>query len=160
MLAAVVASVYLVLESPPATKKPDSRAATSTATTVVLLGVALTLGLLAALIDSGSRWDDDGRTLGMLALSAGVLGLLSPRKPWLWALGVYAWMPVFYLISPPPVPWSSPGPLAFGLNNRVGESILATVAYLVFPLAGAYVGMLIRGLLDRRVRMAGRPTEN
>ena len=160
MLVAVFAAVYVVLESPPTVKKLDSRAETSTFMSGALFGVALALGLLAALMDSGSRWNDDGLTVGMLALGAGALSFLSPRRPWLWALSVYVCMPVFYIISPPADGWSSPDPLPLGLNNRVGQSVIGTTLYLLCPLAGAYTGMLIRGLLDRRVRTADRPTEN
>lgn len=59
----------------------------------LMLALALVDGLAIARIDSGPTWDDAGITAGMLFISAGFFTLLAPRRPWLVALLVGAWVP-------------------------------------------------------------------
>ena len=49
---------------------------------------ALAVGILIAYVDSLPHWDDTGITVLALLVSSGLLGMLSPRRPWLWALAV------------------------------------------------------------------------
>ena len=154
MIAATIAAAYIVFERPP---KPDSLNRTSKAATAVLFGVALLLGFLIAVTESHSGWTSDGTTMAGLALGAAAFSLIDLQRPWLWALGVYAPLPVLYAIVPPRHPWVPSEPLSFPLNNRVGQSVFATIAFLIFTLAGAYLIFALR-LLDRKIRRANTPS--
>ncbi len=89
----------------------------------MLLAAATSLGLAIGYVDSRPTWDDTGISAGLLLLSAAVLGALGPRRPWLWALGVGIWIPLFGI---------------FGSLNY-GSLIAIGVAF-----AGAYGGMAVR----------------
>jgi hypothetical protein len=97
----------------------------------VLLIAAVIIGLAIAWVDSRPHWDDSGITAGCLLLSAGLLGLIGPRRPWLWALGIGVWVPGYII-----------------LRQVASHSItLGSASYLVilaFPMAGAYAGMAVR----------------
>ncbi|HEX4037479.1 MAG TPA: hypothetical protein VHX37_05420 [Acidobacteriaceae bacterium] len=93
----------------------------------VLLATAVTLGLAIAWVDSRPHWDDAGITAGMLFLSAGLLGLTGPRRPWLWALGIGLWIPLWMVVH------------ATTVGSALGSFVL-----LAFPMAGAYAGMVVR----------------
>ena len=94
---------------------------------VVLSGVAF--GLAIAYMDSRPHFDDAGITAGLLLISAGLLGLIAPQRPWLWALAVGIWIPAQAMVR-------HPEPKA-----------LLMLAVLAFPLAGAYAGMAMRRML-------------
>lgn len=96
----------------------------------ILWIVAPAIGLLIAYVDSLPRWDDTGITALALLVASGLLGMLSPRRPWLWALLVGAWIPLA------------------GIFFRHDPTMLIV---LIFPFAGAYAGMLANRLL-RKVR--------
>ena len=91
--------------------------------TAALLLVAVLLGLSIAYMDSRPNFDDTGVTVGALLVSAGILGMIGPERPWLWALGVGVWMPIH------------------GVAQRHDFTMLIV---LLFPLAGAYLGRLVR----------------
>jgi len=95
----------------------------------IILGVALACGVAIAYVDSRPTWDDSGvSALAMLATAA-LCGVLAPRRAWLWALAVGLWIPVYAFMRAP----------------SLGE--LAMVVVLLFPLAGAYLGVGVRKLL-------------
>jgi hypothetical protein len=94
----------------------------------LLLPVAVCLGLLIAYVDSRPNWDDTGITAGAILVTSGIFGLLSPSRPWLWALAVGAWIPVFAIAS-----------------SRNFGSLLV----FVFAFAGAYAGMGVRKAFQR-----------
>ena len=85
--------------------------------------VGILLGITIAYIDSRPSWDDTGITVGFLLLSTGLLGFLSPKHPWLWALVVGIWIPLVSI---------------FYTHNYAG------LIAIVFSFAGAYAGMLLR----------------
>jgi hypothetical protein len=158
MIAATIAAAYLVFERPAKHQPADQESKTMTA---VLLGMALLLGFLIALTDSHSGWTSDGASMAGLALGAAAFSVVNRNRPWLWALGVYASIPVFYSIAPPHnPPWILSGPLPFGMNNRVAQSVDATIAFLLVAVAGAYLGVLIRKVLKRRLRSADPSSAN
>lgn len=95
----------------------------------VLLAAATLMGGAIAYVDSRATWDDTGITAGAMALGAAALGLLGPRRPWLWGLAIGMWVPAYALVRKP------------GLGS------LAMLVVLLFPLAGAYLGRTVRGLL-------------
>ena len=91
------------------------------------LGVAAVgLGLAIAYLDALPTWDDTGVTAGLLLLGAALLGLVAPRRPWRWALLIGSWIPAHALLRAP-VP-----------------ATLAMLLVILFPLAGAYAGTLLR----------------
>jgi hypothetical protein len=101
-------------------------------TDTILLLLAVALGLAIAWIDARPHWDDDGIIAGMLLLSAGVLGLVGPRRPWLWALGIGLWVPLNLVVHNP------------SLGNVLGSCVI-----LAFPMAGAFAGMAVRRMMAR-----------
>lgn len=58
---------------------------------------ATAIGLAVAYVDSRFTWDDTGVTFMLILLAAAALTALSGRRPWLWALLVGAWVPIFEL---------------------------------------------------------------
>ncbi len=89
----------------------------------ILFAVAIALGVSIAYVDSRPSWDDTGISAGMVLITSGILGALGPRRPWLWALCVGAWIPLF----------------GISRNLNYGSLIALVVAF-----AGAYAGMLVR----------------
>lgn len=89
----------------------------------IQLGLALLLGLSITLVDSQSTWDDTGITAAALISCAAMLGFLGPQRPWIWALALGLWIPLFGILK---------------TNNY--WSLLA----LLVALAGAYSGSIIR----------------
>jgi hypothetical protein len=91
-----------------------------------LLVAAIVLGVAIAYVDARPGWDDAGISAGAMALVAGGLGLLGPRKPWVWALGVGIWIPAWAFARTPSL------------------HALPILLVLAFPFAGAYLGMAVR----------------
>ena len=91
-----------------------------------LFAAAIASGLAIAYVDSRPTWDDTGVTAAAMVLVAGSLGLLGARRPWAWALLVGIWIPAWAIARTPAV------------------SMLAMLLVLLFPLAGAYAGMVVR----------------
>src|SRR5258708_5837860 len=60
----------------------------------ILFVVALGLGLAIAYVDSRPNWDDTGITAAAILVSCGLLGVLGPKQPLLWALAVGLWIPL------------------------------------------------------------------
>jgi hypothetical protein len=87
---------------------------------------AAALGFAIAYVDALPTWDDTGVTAGMLLLAAALLGLLGPRRAWLWALLIGGWIPVHAMMRAP------------------GAGALAMLVVLLFPLTGACLGVLQR----------------
>ncbi len=98
----------------------------------ILLAVAVAAGLFMAFIDSRPTWDDTAITVGALLLCGGILGLLIKRRPWLYALALGLWLPL----------WE-------GIASR-NFTILVVLA---FPFIGVYAGWF----LGQVVRKAQRP---
>jgi hypothetical protein len=92
----------------------------------IYLVTALTLGLFIAWVDSRPTWDDTGITAGTLLIVAGLLGLVAPERPWLWALAVGIWIPLYGIIAH-------------------GNYSLTVV--IIIPFAGAYAGSFARKVM-------------
>jgi hypothetical protein len=90
-----------------------------------LLVIAIGAGLVFAFIDTRPNWDDTGITVGAIVLSCGVLGAVAPQRPWLWALAIGIWIPIFNI----------------ALAGNFGA-----LAALVVAFAAAYAGMAFRKL--------------
>ena len=96
----------------------------------ILAAVAVVSGTLIAFVDSRPTWDDTGITVFALLVVSGLLGMLGPKRPWLWALLVGIWLPIYYI----------------GAAHNF--SLLIT---LIFPFFGAYAGMLVRNLIINKL---------
>ena len=94
-----------------------------------LLVAASIAGIAIAYVDAQPTWDDTGITAGAMAFVAAALGLLGPRRPWLWALVVGLWIPAYALVRNP------------------ATSTVTMLLVLIFPLAGAYLGRVARGIV-------------
>lgn len=95
--------------------------------------IAPCLGLLIAYVDSRPTWDDTGISVLAVLAASGGLGLLGPKRPWLWALAVGIWIPLYAIL------WT----------HNYG-AVLA----LVFAFVGAYTGAALRLVLQKAVHQA------
>lgn len=91
----------------------------------VLLPLALALGLAMAYVDSRPTWDDTGISAFAVLSTSGLLGLLEPTRPYLWAAAIGWWFPL----------------LAIALNGNYGAFLALGIAFL-----GAYGGCFVRRL--------------
>ena len=89
----------------------------------LFLLLAITFGIVIAWIDSNPKWDDAGISALMILVAAAICGYFSLGKPWLIALAIGIWIPLFSVLS-----------------NANIQSLLA-----LFPaLIGAYIGYFTR----------------
>ena len=89
----------------------------------ILLVVAVALGVSLGYVDSRPTWDDTGLVAALLVLVTATFGAAAPRRPWLWAILVGAWVPLFDIV----------------LRSNYG-SLMA----LGFAFGGAYAGAWLR----------------
>jgi hypothetical protein len=94
----------------------------------IALALAALSGLFITYVDSRPTWDDTGITAGVILLVCGALALFGYRRPWLLALAVGGWIPLYGLF----------------VTHNYG-SVLA----LIVAFAGAYAGWLLRMGLNR-----------
>ncbi len=96
----------------------------------ILAAAAIFSGVFIAFVDSRPAWEDTGITVfGLLAVS-GLLGMFGPKRPWLWALLVGIWIPLYNILT---------------THN------ISLVITLIFPFLGAYAGMLVRNLIINKL---------
>jgi len=99
----------------------------------LLLVAAVIFGLLVAYVDSRPTWDDTGITAFSLLIDSGIIGFLAKKRPWLFALAIGLWFPLWYIIT---------------------TYDLAMIILLVFPFVGVYIGWAVHlGL--QKLRQAG-----
>lgn len=112
------------------------------ALTFLLSMVAVTGGAWIGYADS--RSDDVFITLGLLMGFCALLGLVGPRRPWLWAPLVGIWVPVLDAILPK---------LGFA-PQRPGESFtyLSALAVTGLVMAVCFAGAYLGALLGRSLR--------
>ena len=89
----------------------------------ILLGIALAAGLFFAYVDSRPTWDDTGITVGAVLLTSGLLALIGFQRPWLLALAVGLWIPLYEVTS---------------------THAYASIVALVIAFIGAYGGWAVR----------------
>jgi hypothetical protein len=97
----------------------------------VVLAVSIAVGIAIAYVDSRPTWDDTGITVLTLIGAAGICGLIAPRRPWVYALGVGFWIPLH----------------AIARARRPSSAIMLVT--LAFPLVGAYAGTFVRKVFFR-----------
>lgn len=90
---------------------------------IISLVIATLSGLFFAYVDSRPTWDDTGILAGAILLACGLIALIGYQRPWLLALAVGIWIPLYGI---------------FVAHNS--GSIIA----LIFAFAGAYTGWAIR----------------
>ena len=61
----------------------------------ILLAIAVMAGLFLAHVDSRPGWDDTVITVGAILLTCGLLALIGFQRPWLLALAVGIWIPLY-----------------------------------------------------------------
>lgn len=66
---------------------------------ILSLILAIILGIAIAWIDSRPNWDDTGISVFMVLLVGLLCGYLASQKPWLIAMAVSAWIPLFSIVS-------------------------------------------------------------
>jgi len=89
----------------------------------LLLSAAILAGLFSLYVDTRPNWDDTGLLVIGLLLAGGLLTLLGHRRPWLIGLGIGIWIPVY---------------------NILKTHDLMMLIVLLIPMAGAYIGWLLR----------------
>jgi hypothetical protein len=96
----------------------------------ILFVLAILTGLFIAFVDSRPTWDDTGITAGAMLLSSGLFTLLGYRRPWLIALAIGLWTPLYetYLSH----------------NIRLPGVILFPLVVLLISTIGAYAGWAVR----------------
>jgi hypothetical protein len=99
----------------------------------LLLAAAVLAGLFAAYVDSRPTWDDTGILAFGILIVSGLITLLGARRPWLIALAVGIWIPLYWILT----------------AHNYG-SILA----LVFTFVGAYGGWLARLGIEKTLHPA------
>ena len=88
-----------------------------------LLAIAVMAGLFLAYVDSRPTWDDTAIMVGAVLLTCGLLALLGFQRPWLLALAVGLWIPVYEIFT-----------------THAYASLIA----LVIAFIGAYGGWAVR----------------
>jgi hypothetical protein len=61
--------------------------------------LAVAFGLIVTWIDSRPNWDDSGISAFMIFLLAIIFGFITSQRPWLIALAVSIWIPLFTIIA-------------------------------------------------------------
>jgi hypothetical protein len=65
----------------------------------ILFLVSVAAGLVLTFIDTRPNWDDTGVFVIALLIASGLVGLLVQKKPWLYALAIGIWLPLWYIIT-------------------------------------------------------------
>lgn len=95
----------------------------------LLLALAVLTGLFIAYVDSRPTWDDTGITAGAILLSSGLLTLLGYRRPWLIALAIGLWLPIYEIY--------------LAQNFSLPNLIFFPLVILFIASIGAYGGWLV-----------------
>ena len=90
----------------------------------ILLVIATISGLFLAYIDSRPTWDDTAIMVAAISIVSGVIALLGFERPWLLALVVGIWIPLYGMIS---------------FSHNYGSIIALIIAFI-----GAYAGWAFR----------------
>jgi hypothetical protein len=113
-----------------------------TVVTGLLVCLALAGGIFVGYADS--RSDDEFITLGILVGFSFLLGLLGPRRPWLWAVLIGIWVPLLDSALPklglaPTRPGES-----FGFLTALAVTALVLTVCFAGAYGGAFLGRAVR----------------
>jgi hypothetical protein len=89
----------------------------------ILLVAAVIFGLLVAYVDTRPNWDDTGITVFALLIGSAMIGLLLEKRPWLYALAIGLWLPLWYILT---------------THN------LSMLLLLAIPFIGVFIGWALR----------------
>ena len=89
----------------------------------VFLVLTTVAGLFFAYVDSRPTWDDSGLEAAAILLTCGLLALIGFQRPWLLALLVGVWIPLYGLL----------------VSHNSGSIIALVIAFI-----GAYAGWGVR----------------
>ena len=106
----------------------------------ILFVLAVLTGICIAFVDSRPTWDDTGITAGAMLLSSGLFTLLGYRRPWLIALAIGLWTPLYEIYLSP----------HFGV-----DVILFPLLVLLIPTIGAYAGWAVHLGIRKTFHPAG-----
>jgi hypothetical protein len=90
---------------------------------MLVLAVALLIGLAIAFVDSRPSWHDKGISAFALPAAGVLIGLMVRRRPWLYALALGIWIPLWGILA----------------NGNFGAALV-----LPIPFAGVYLGWWLR----------------
>ena len=98
-----------------------------------LLAAAALSGLFITYVDSRPSWDDTGITAGAILIVCGLIALIGYRRPWLLALAVGAWIPLYGIT----------------VTHNFGSVIALIIAFI-----GAYAGWAFRSGINKMIHPA------
>jgi hypothetical protein len=107
---------------------------------VGFLILAVGIGLVIGWIDTRPNWDDTGITVALILGSALLFGFGIPEHPWMWALAIGIWIPMFNIVQ-----------------SRNFESLIAIVPAFLGSYLGYIVRRAIRAGNGSRVKMEKDP---
>ena len=90
---------------------------------ILVLVAAVVIGLAIAFVDSRPSWHDTGISAFALPAAGVLIGLMIRRRPWLYALALGIWIPLWGAI----------------VNGNFGLCLI-----LPIPFAGVYLGWWLR----------------
>jgi len=90
---------------------------------IIFLSLSVLAGLFLAWLDSRPDWDDTGITSGLIVLTTALFGYLMPKQPWIWALTVSSWIPLYAI-------------------SFTGNFMMLLLT--LFGFAGAYLGAAVK----------------
>lgn len=102
----------------------------------ILIGIAAAIGLFSLFVETRPAWDDTGILIIVIFLACGLLALIGNQRPWLLALVVGAWIPLYRIIV---------------------SGNYETVIALVVAFMGAYAGWLIRFGINKLFHSGYKP---
>ena len=65
---------------------------------ILSLLLSLLAGAMILYMDSRPGWDDTGITAGVIVVTSALFGFLLPARPWIWALTVSGWIPLYAIV--------------------------------------------------------------
>ena len=74
-------------------------------------------------MDIRPDWNDKGITAGLIVLASALFGYIRPDRPWIWALTVSGWIPLYAIFS-------------------AGDYKM--LLFTLFGFAGAYLGAAVK----------------
>ncbi len=92
-------------------------------TLIIQLILSILTGFIITWVDSRTNWDDTGVSVMMILSASLIFGYFSSQKPWLTALAISVWIPLFGIVT----------------TGNFG-SLLA----LLPGFAGAYLGFILK----------------
>lgn len=84
----------------------------------ILIGISAVIGLFSLFIETRPIWDDTGILVVGIFLACGLLALIEYQRPWLLALVIGIWFPLYRITVEHPVGFS-PGWFIIGDESSI-----------------------------------------